>query len=841
MWGEAALYAVHIYNLTPHTALIERKALSAVPRKLYLGESDERMSRLYTQLVPFGICCHIIQTGDKPKQVKKLDQRSVPGIIVGYGPSTKQYRVLALHSTMPYKVFIVRHVIINSAHFNEYFSRTSVVPEIRRFASVHFVDVLNGERVSHVSVPASAAAVPMVVVCAMALPAHALSRGSECTDDVEVEAEEEAPIAVDEDDSVVPEERERSRERWDVMDKSIRDIEPNHELVGLEDLTKMQLARTRWLKVVNDIKVSFREGNVQIHMSNVSDHDDNSCAEQPGQVIVDLWHAQDVKLWTIDLDNPTFRVAMNGPDREKWMEAFTSELNALRELDTFELVPRPVDQTVIKGKPVCKIKRAADGSIERYKVRYVGCGYDQTEGVDYFEHHVWAPTGQHATLRVLIVHAATFGCMMRHIDISTAFLHGELNETVYVEQPPILNDGTDHVWRLKKSLYGLKQAGRQWHLKLSEALKQMDFKRAGYDPALFVRCDSGEKQFIFLWVDDLIIVAEQASCDAIVERILASFKGRDLGEASWLLGMSVKRNMNDKIVELSQERMIENVLARFGQENARFSWLPLDATDGPTPDPHEKARTRKRRELAQTDNRDEMDKLNIQLAKYDADAMPLTKEEHSKYMSIVGTVQYIAVVTRPDIAFAAATLARFMSCPTRHLMNCAIRLLRYLSATRTLVLQYKCAGNDNPILHGYSDADFAGCSTTSKSTSGIAIMFRGQPVYWRSKRQPIVTSSTTEAELVALNLCALQVQWLKLLLGDDLGVGPLRAKLYCDNQSTVTVAHNPIASDRSRHINVKHRKVQELIEHQVLSVEWISTTDQVADILTKQMTRKQFE
>jgi hypothetical protein len=120
-------------------------------------------------------------------------------------------------------------------------------------------------------------------------------------------------------------------------------------------------------------------------------------------------------------------------------------------------------------------------------------------------------------------------------------------------------------------------------------------------------------------------------------------------------------------------------------------------------------------------------------------------------------------------------------------------------------------------------------------------MFRGQPVYWRSKRQPIVTSSTTEAELVALNLCALQVQWLKLLLGDDLGVGPLQAKLYCDNQSTVTVAHNPIASDRSRHINVKHRKVQELIEHQVLSVEWISTADQVADILTKQMTRKQFE
>jgi hypothetical protein len=152
-----------------------------------------------------------------------------------------------------------------------------------------------------------------------------------------------------------------------------------------------------------------------------------------------------------------------------------------------------------------------------------------------------------------------------------------------------------------------------------------------------------------------------------------------------------------------------------------------------------------------------------------------------------------------------------------------------------------CSGQDNVQLDGYSDADFAGCTKTSKSTSGIVIMFRGQPVYWRSKRQPIVTSSTTEAELVALNLCALQVQWLKLLLGEDLGVAPLRANMYCDNQSTVSVAHNPISSDRSRHINVKHRKVQELIENQVMDVKWISTKEQVADILTKQMPRTQFE
>jgi hypothetical protein len=144
-------------------------------------------------------------------------------------------------------------------------------------------------------------------------------------------------------------------------------------------------------------------------------------------------------------------------------------------------------------------------------------------------------------------------------------------------------------------------------------------------------------------------------------------------------------------------------------------------------------------------------------------------------------------------------------------MKCAIRLLRYLSATRNLVLRHMCSEYENAQIQGYSDADFAGCSATSKSTSAIAIMFRGQPVCRRSKRQPIITSSTPEAELVALNLCALQVQWLKLLLGEDLGVGPLQARLYCDNQSTVSLAHNRLASNQW-HVNAKHRKVQELMK-----------------------------
>jgi hypothetical protein len=247
------------------------------------------------------------------------------------------------------------------------------------------------------------------------------------------------------------------------------------------------------------------------------------------------------------------------------------------------------------------------------------------------------------------------------------------------------------------------------------------------------------------------------------------------------------------------------------------------------------------RQLAERSDSEKMERLNSKLRSCHKDAIPLSKAEHSTYMSIVGAVQYIAVVTRPDIAFAASTLARFMSCPS-HLMNCARRLLRYLNTTRDLVLRYDCSkASKNAGIHGYSDADFAGRRRTSKSTSGMVTLYQGQPVFWRSNRQPIVTSSTTKAELVALNSCALQVLWLKQLLGDDLTADPLQAHMFCDNQSTVSVAHNPAATDRFRHINVKHRKIQELIHNQFLSVTWIPTKEKLADILTKQMSRPQFE
>jgi hypothetical protein len=841
LWGEAAVYAAHLYNLTPHTALLERKAASAIPHKLYVQDSEERMQRLYKQLVPFGIRCSIIQTGEKPSKVKKLDPRSIPGLIVGLGPSTRQYRVLALNSTTLYKVHIVRHVVINSQHYTEYFARSAVLNEVKRFIPVQTINVLCAERVKALEVPVTVVAVPLSEPC-IAFPTQALIGGSMRAESVSADANEGTEMEIQEtDEYAINEQYDRGINR----SVSIEHVEPDMQRLSLDAYAELCDLRRAWYKKATELKVRFSDTVIPLNTVSTQEVavDNDLVAGEP--VIVALWHLHDVELWTIDLDNPTFKQAMSGPDADKWLEAFEKEVASLHEHDVYELVDRPstASANVMKGKVICKVKRDALGHIERFKCRYVGCGYSQREGIDYFEHEVWAPTGQHATLRVLLVYAVHHKLSIRHIDISTAFLHGELNENVYVEQPPIMNDGSNRVWRLKKSLYGLKQAGRQWHLKLCELLNSMGFERAGYDPALFCRTSgSGENQFIFLWVDDLLIFASEQESNKIVDTVLKTFRGRDLGEAAWVLGMSITRDTEAQTIELSQERMIENCVERFGMQKQKSIWIPMDASVEICADPHEKARKRIERQLSETSDHEETERLNRKLQSFDKDAMPLSKAEHSEYMSIIGSVQYIAVVTRPDIAFAASTLARFMACPTNHLMNCAKRLLRYLNTTKDLVLRYDCSNERHATgIHGYSDADFAGCSKTSKSTSGMAILYRGQPVFWRSKRQPIVTSSTTEAELVALNSCALQVLWLKQLLGNDLGVAPLRADMFCDNQSTVTVAHNPAATDRSRHINVKHRKVQELIKNQVLSVTWVPTQEQLADIFTKQMARPQFE
>ena len=246
-------------------------------------------------------------------------------------------------------------------------------------------------------------------------------------------------------------------------------------------------------------------------------------------------------------DDPTLNQAMACIHRERWLEAMLDDLHSLSEHGVFGLCELPAGCRPLPAKWVLKIKRGAQGEIERFKARYVAQGFEQVYGVDVFE--TWAPVGGYATLRALLSICAVWDLETKHIDIKCAFLNGVLHQDVYVVQPLMFHDGTRRVWKLKKALYGLKQAAREWHKALVELLYEIGFKRCHNDPALFV--SRVGKCFIFIWVDDLLIFSEIELLQPLVDKILSTFDGRDLKELSHVLGVEVKQDRKSKTLSIS--------------------------------------------------------------------------------------------------------------------------------------------------------------------------------------------------------------------------------------------------------------------------------------------------
>ena len=497
-----------------------------------------------------------------------------------------------------------------------------------------------------------------------------------------------------------------------------------------------------------------------------------------------------------DPDSPPWKQALAGEDAEKWHGAMKEEVTSLSEHGTYELVELPVGAKAISGKWVYKIKRGPTGEIQRYKARYVARGFTQEEGIDFFE--TWAPVGSYATLRALLSVAAVEDLKMKHVDIQCAFLNGVMNETVYVEQPPILNDGTNRVWKLLKTLYGLKQVAREWHKALARLLGEMGFVRSHSDPALYVRKTG--RCFIFLWVDDLFIFGRSTGLKALIDQILKAFEGRDLGDLSWALGASITRDRKQKIISLSQQQKVVNLLEKFSMADCRPSPTPLV--------PRQQLRSAK-------------DHPELEVA---------DQAEHARFMSAVGGIQYIAVVTRPDISYACNVLAKHMGCSLKEHWPAVQHILRYLQSTKELGLVFE-GSSKSCLLEGYSDADFAN-DKGLKSVSGLVLRVYGNTVFWRSKRQPITAGDTTEAELIAMSSAANELMWAKQLLL-DLHLRPEKPVLWGDNKSANILANNPISSDRSKHIRVRHLRVREFVEADEIQVQWVGTKDQLADVFTK--------
>ena len=498
----------------------------------------------------------------------------------------------------------------------------------------------------------------------------------------------------------------------------------------------------------------------------------------------------------------TYEEALRSDDVDLWKQAMDEEIASLHANNTWSLEEVPPGVKPIPVKWVYKVKRDASGNIERYKARLVAKGFMQKEGVDFNE--VFAPVSKHTTLRTLLALAATEDLELHQLDVKTAFLNGELEEVIYMQQPPGYEEGgSQFACKLHKALYGLRQAPRAWHKKLRSELEGIGFSAGESDPGLFILRKEDTRVFVLVWVDDMLIAGKDVHDIARVkERLMSIFDIRDLGEARYFLGMEIIRDRRAKTIELTQAKLTAELVARYNLEEAKSRKLPMSTS--------------------------------VRMCKDDGEHLDTTK---CHYSELVGSLLYLSVCTRPDIAHAVGALARYMANPTSVHWQCAKGVLRYIAGT---IKSGICYGRVNGVMEGYCDADYAGDMDTRRSTTGYVFIFKGGAISWSSKLQPTVAASTAEAEYMAAGFAVKEALWLRKLM-KDLGVTVECVPIKCDNQGAIKLLRNPIASVRSKHIDVVHHFARERVARHEVAFIYCHTKDMVADCMTKALPVAMFE
>jgi hypothetical protein len=413
----------------------------------------------------------------------------------------------------------------------------------------------------------------------------------------------------------------------------------------------------------------------------------------------------------------SYRQALKDPN---WHNAMLDEFNALLRNDTWSLVPCPAGANVVTGKWIFRHKLNADGSLARYKARWVVRGFTQQARVDYGE--TFSPVVKPATIRVVLALATSQNWPINQLDVQNAFLHGNLHETVYSQQPSGFVDPQmpNHVCHLHKSLYGLKQAPRTWFTRFTSFLVTLGFAASKCDSSLFILRRGPAMAFLVLYVDDIILTANTATLlHSIISSLSAEFSMTDLGELHHFLGVNVHRNTSGQF--LSQQQYTLEILDRANMLHCNPLSTPVETRCKPS--------------------------LH--------DGAPF--HDPSLYRSLAGALQYLTL-TRPDISFAVQQVCLFMHAPTTTHFQLVKRILRYLKGTSHYGLQlYQSSSTD---LSSYSDADWAGCPDTRRSTSGFCVFLGDNLVSWSSKRQATVSRSSAEAEYRAVANCVAESCWL---------------------------------------------------------------------------------
>lgn len=493
-----------------------------------------------------------------------------------------------------------------------------------------------------------------------------------------------------------------------------------------------------------------------------------------------------------------YKEAMKSPHVKSWKEAMEIEIKSLVKLETFELVPFQPNMKVIKGGFVYKIKTDQDGKISKFKARCVAKGYSQEYGIDYFD--TFSPTLRYNSFRYVISVAQLKGFKIHHLDVQTAFLNGELAEEIYMHVPEgfeslVVDKRCTHVLKLKKSLYGLKQAGRVWNEKFTATIIAMGFFQSAADPCIFYKFKNEDlAAVIAIFVDDCFVLGKDEEIESASRQLKEKFEMHDLGLLSY--GLSIKVEQNNNNIKISQPAYVDKLLEKFNMQDCSTITTPLPP----------------KKYINNNDNKPFAD-VNL-------------------YQQLVGGLIYLSNATRPDIAYSVGYLARSMQKPTEEDWKNGKRVLRYLKGTRSQGIQY----NNKEFLQGYSDSSYAE-EIDRKSVGGYVFKQAGGAFSWRSTKQDIVAQSSSEAEYIALAEAVKEALWIRKLQAEMFPKISSPTTIFEDNQSTINLAENPIHTNRSKHIDVRFHATRNYVADKKVVIIFKPTAEMIADIMTKSLER----
>ncbi|CAI5984241.1 unnamed protein product [Closterium sp. NIES-65] len=502
------------------------------------------------------------------------------------------------------------------------------------------------------------------------------------------------------------------------------------------------------------------------------------------------------------LDIPTprsYAEAVEGPYSSQWQAAMDAEMASWKSTGTYVDAVPPPGANIVSGMWIFRVKRPP-GSPPIFKARYVARGFSQRQGVDYFQ--TFSPTPKMTTLRVLLHIAAQRDYELHSLDFSTAFLQGSLHEEIWLRRPPCFTGtfppGTQ--WSLRRPVYGLRQAPREWHDTLRTTLAALGFAPSTADPSLFLRTDTSLPPFyILVYVDDLVFAtADTAGLAYVKSELLKRHTCTDLGELRSYLGLQITRDRARRTITLTQSHMVQQVLQRFG-----FTYSSPQATPLST--------------------------------RHSLSALPSDEsvESSGPYPELVGCLMYLMTCTRPDLAYPLSILARYVA-PGRHQpehMAAAKRVLRYLCSTSGMGLVL--GGRSPVVLTGHADASWADDQATQRSSQGYTFSLGSGSVSWRATRSSSVLSSSCEAEIYAGAMAAQELRWLTYLL-TDLGEPPRSPPvLYVDNKAMLVMCREQRLEHRTKHIALRYFLARELQQRGQLRLAYVASEANTADVFTK--------